>query len=158
MGYRWENLEESARSLYFDWEIWGARRVKPKKNIALKHINSSYPKERFQVDMVYLSDMLLINFPDERYLLSIVDHFSKYGWVVVLTNKKSKTVLKVIWECLKITGKPTILQTDNGGEFNNELLKKFLEQNNIQYVRGSPYHPQSQGAVESFNRTIQNFL
>ena len=37
-------------------------------------------------------------------------------------------------------------------------MKKFLEQNNIQYVRGSPYHPQSQGAVESFNRTIQNFL
>ena len=157
MGYRWENLEESARSLYFDWEICGARGVKPKKNIALKHINSSYPKERFQVDMVYLSDML-INSPDERYLLSIVDHFSKYGWVVVLPNKKSKTVLKAIRECLKITGKPTILQTDNGGEFNNELLKKFLEQNNIQYVRGSPYHPQSQGAVESINRTIQNFL
>ena len=156
-GYRWENLEESARSLYFDWEICGARGVKPKKYIALKHINSSYPKERFQVDMVYLSDML-INSPDERYLLSIVDHFSKYGWVVVLPNKKSKTVLKAIRECLKITGKPTILHTDNGGEFNNELLKKFLEQNNIQYVRGSPYHPQSQGAVESFNRTIQNFL
>ena len=157
MGYGWENLKEPAKSLYFDWEICGARDIKPKKNIALKHINSSYPKERFQVDMVYLSDML-INSPDERYLLSIVDHFSKYGWVVVLTNKKSKTVLKAIRECLKITGKPTILQTDNGGEFNYELLKKFLEHNNIQYVRGSPYHPQSQGAVESFNRTIQNFL
>ena len=29
MGYRWENLEESAISLYFDWEIYGARGVKP---------------------------------------------------------------------------------------------------------------------------------
>ena len=37
-------------------------------------------------------------------------------------------------------------------------MKKFLEQNNIQYVRGSPYHPQSQGAVESFIGTIKNFL
>ena len=116
----------------------------------MKHINSSYPKERFQVDMIYLTDML-INSPDERYLLSIVDHFSKYGWVVILPNKKSNTVLKAIGECLKITGKPTILQSDNDGEFNNELLKNFLEHNNIQYVRGSPYHPQSQGAVESFN-------
>ena len=107
--------------------------------------------------MIYLSDML-INSLDERYLLSMVDHFSKYGWVVVLPNKKSKTVLKAIRECLKITGKPTILQTDNGGEFYNELLKKFLGHNNIQYVRGIPYHPQSQGAVESFNMTIQNFL
>ena len=156
-GYRWENLEESAKSLYFDWEICGTRRVKPKKNIALRHINSSYPKERFQVDMVYLSDML-INSPDEKYLLSIVDHFSKYGWAVVLLNKNIKTILKAIIECLKITGKPTVLQTDNREEFNNELLKRFLEHNNIQYVRGSPYHPQSQGAVERFNRTIQNFL
>ena len=48
--------------------------------------------------------------------------------------------------------------TDNDGNFNNELLKKFLEHDNIQYVRGIPYHPQSQGAVESFSRTIQNFL
>ena len=123
----------------------------------MRHINSSYPKERFQEDIVYLFDML-INSPDERYLLSIVDHFSKYGWVVVLPNKKFKTVLKAIRQCLKITGKLTLLQTDNGGEFNNELLKSFLEHNNIQYVRGSPYHPQSQGAVERFYRTIQNFL
>ena len=107
--------------------------------------------------MVYLSDML-INSPDKRYLFSIVDHLSKYRWVVVLPNKKSKTVKKAIRECLKITEKKTILKTDNGGEFDNELLKKFLEHNNIQYVRGSPYHPQSQGAVESFNKTIQNFL
>ena len=42
----------------------------------MKHINSSYPKERLQVDIAYLSDML-IKYPDERYLLSIVDHFSK---------------------------------------------------------------------------------
>ena len=59
MGYGWEIFEGSARSLYFDWEICGARGVKPKKNIAMKHINSSYPKERFQVDMVYLSEMLI---------------------------------------------------------------------------------------------------
>ena len=37
-------------------------------------------------------------------------------------------------------------------------MKKILEHNNIQYVRGSPYHLQSQGAVESFNRTIQQIL
>ena len=31
-------------------------------------------------------------------------------------------------------------------------------QQGIDHVRGSPYHPQSQGAVEAFNNTIQNFL
>ena len=31
-------------------------------------------------------------------------------------------------------------------------------QQGIDHIRGSPYHPQSQGAVEAFNKTIQNFL
>ena len=59
---------------------------------------------------------------------------------------------------MKLIGKPDILQTDNGGEFNNEKMKAFLKNQKIEYIRGSPYHPQSQEAVEGFNRTIQNFL
>ena len=31
-------------------------------------------------------------------------------------------------------------------------------QQGIDHIRGSPYHPQSQGAVETFNKTIQNFI
>ena len=37
-------------------------------------------------------------------------------------------------------------------------MKVFLKNQKIEYIRSSPYHPQSQGAVEGFNRTIQNFL
>ena len=51
-----------------------------------------------------------------------------------------------------------MIQSDNGGEFNNDLMKDFLLHQVIKYVRCSPYHPQSQGAVEVFNRTVQNFL
>ena len=37
-------------------------------------------------------------------------------------------------------------------------MKVFLKNQKIEYIRGSPYHYQSQGAVEGFNRIIQNFL
>ena len=37
-------------------------------------------------------------------------------------------------------------------------MKVFLKSQKIKYIRGSPYHPQSQGAVEGFNKTIQDFL
>ena len=33
--------------------------------------------------------------------------------------------------------------SDNGLEFNNRLLKIFLENKNILYFRSAPYHPQS---------------
>ena len=50
------------------------------------------------------------------------------------------------------------MQTDNGKEFVNDKLKSFLDKQSIKHITGAPYHPQSQGAVEAFNRTIQKFL
>ena len=40
----------------------------------------------------------------------------------------------------------------------NELLTNRLEKRNIKHILGGKYHPKSQGAVESFNKTIQKFL
>ena len=55
-------------------------------------------------------------------------------------------------------GVPKILQSDNGGEFKNSILDQYLSKINVRHIFGSPYHPQSQGSVEAYNRTIQDFL
>ena len=46
----------------------------------------------------------------------------------------------------------------NGSEFANENFKTYQEKSGIHHNRGSPYHPQNQGAVKAFNRTVQNSL
>ena len=51
-----------------------------------------------------------------------------------------------------------MLHTDNEKEFVNELLTNWLEKRNIKHILRGKYHPQSQRAVESFNKTIQKFL
>ena len=53
---------------------------------------------------------------------------------------------------------PKILHTDNGAEFKNKLIKSYWEGKGINFVNGTPGHPQSQGAIEAFNKTVQNFL
>ena len=88
----------------------------------------------------------------------MIDHFSKYRWIVVLSDKSATTVLRAIKACISIHNKPESLQTDNGSEFVNEELKMYLSKHRIHHIRGSPYHPQIQGAVEAFNRTVQNYL
>ena len=45
-----------------------------------------------------------------------------------------------------------------GKEFVNELLTNWLEKRNNKHILGGKYHPQCQGAVESFNKTIQKIL
>ena len=53
---------------------------------------------------------------------------------------------------------PKILQSDNRGELKNYLLEKYLNKINVSHIFGSPYHPQLQGSLEAYNRTIQDFL
>ena len=57
-----------------------------------------------------------------------------------------------------VIGEPQMLHTDNGKEFVNELLTKMAWYKKYQAFIGRKYHPQSQGAVENFNKTIQKIL
>ena len=81
------------------------------------------------------------------YLLSILDVFSKFGYNYLLGNKRADTVL----------GHIHYIHTDNGKEFCNRLLEVLCESNDIKIIHGRPYHPQSKGAVESYNKELKDY-
>lgn len=49
---------------------------------------------------------------------------------------------------------PTLL-TDNGSGFAGEVLAKYLRARGVKHIFGAPFHPQTQGKVERFNRTLK---
>lgn len=53
-----------------------------------------------------------------------------------------------------IDEKPTLL-TDNGSGFAGEVMAKYLKARGVRHIFGAPYHPQTQGKVERFNRTLK---
>ena len=55
-------------------------------------------------------------------------------------------------------GYPELIQSDNGKEFTNKTLNAHLEGIGVKHLYGSPYHPQSQGEIEAFNKTVQKSL
>lgn len=55
-------------------------------------------------------------------------------------------------------GIPEKILTDNGGEFINKQFKKYFSKKDINLTHVSPRHPQTQGAVELYNRTIKELL
>ena len=72
-------------------------------------------------------------------------------------NKTGDSIVREL--CLIfIQGNLKDLETDNGTCFTNEKVSKNLEAMEIEYIYTSPYHPQSNGSVEAFNKTIQNFF
>lgn len=53
-----------------------------------------------------------------------------------------------------IETRPTLL-TDNGPGFAGEIMAKYLKARGVKHIFGAPYHPQTQGKVERFNRTLK---
>ena len=148
-------MEKSVREFYFNCEVCQQIKKKTKKNVAVYHIPSSRPKERFVIDAVNLSDYIA---NEDRYLITMIDHFSKYGWAKLVKNKSADLVLLTIKHFFTFYGFPEILQSDNRKEFVNQKVENYLSKNNIKFIHGRPYHPQSQGSVEAFNKYNQNAL
>ena len=65
-----------------------------------------------------------------RYLLFVIDIFSRFLWVKPLKNKTAKSVLDALKEVLK-KRKPVRMRVDKGSEFVNRWVKKYLKDNDI---------------------------
>jgi len=93
-----------------------------------------------------------------KWILSVIDLFTKKAWVAALKNKTASEVWNALKKILdEMDETPHIIQSDNGNEFKAEL-SAGLEEKGIKQIFSSPYHPQSQGAVESFNGTFKRLL
>ena len=66
------------------------------------------------------------------YLLSPIDLFGKYTWVVPLKDKRGITIVNAFQKIISKVCKPKKLWVDLGGEFYNNLFKRFLKINNIE--------------------------
>ena len=88
-----------------------------------------------------------------RYLLMVIDVFSKFGWIEPLKNKKGETVVKEFKNILETGRKPQNLWTDNGVAFYNKDFKKLLEEEGINLY--PTQNEEKSSVVERWNRTIK---
>ena len=93
-----------------------------------------------------------------KYILNIIDHYSKLVGSYLLKNKSANEVLFKINEFICHYGIPKILQTDHGKEFDNNLLKDYCKNNNIQLITSGVRHPTTNGVVEVVHKDIKNSL
>ena len=63
-----------------------------------------------------------------KFLLCVIDIYSKYAWVVTLKDKKGASIVNVFQSILKKSNrKPNKVWVDKGGEFYNRSMKSWLE-------------------------------
>ena len=98
-----------------------------------------------------------------KYLLCAIDLFSKYAWVVPLKDKRGISIVNAFQKILDSSKstkansqgrKPNKIWVDKGGEFYNNLFKRFLR---IKYIEIYSTHNEGKSVVaERFIRTLEN--
>ena len=93
------------------------------------------------------------------FMLVICDHFTRWVEVMAITDHTAQTVADVfVTEFVCRFGLPIQIHTDQGTEFMSNLFKQMCQLLNLKQSRNTPYHPQADGLVERFNRTVQQML
>ena len=124
------------------------------------HDKTTQPNQLWQTDFTYLKVIGWGWF----YLSTILDDYSRYiiAWKLC-TTMKTGDVTDTLDLALQASGcdhatvvhKPRLL-SDNGASYISGELADWLEDQQMDHVRGAPYHPQTQGKIERWHQTLKN--
>ena len=127
------------------------RRPHQKKRAPLQSITSSSPMDLISIDFVHLET----SSGGYEYILTIVDHFSRFLQAYVTKDKSAKTAARHLYQdFIPRFGIPARLLHDQGKEFEHGLFHHLEKLCSITRSRTAPYHPETNGQCERMNQTI----
>jgi len=97
------------------------------------------------------------------YLSTIMDDYSRYiiYWELCKSMKDvdvERCVEQALNRANLVPDQRPKLLSDNGPCYKSTELKDFLDAKGIQHINGSPYHPQTQGKIERYHRSMKNII
>lgn len=94
-----------------------------------------------------------------RYIITAIDAYSRYGFAKPVTQTKTNDVIKFLCdEIIKHHGPPIRMVSDNGVQFTSAEFKDFIKKLAIAHHKTCEYHPQSNGMDERLNGTLTKIL
>ena len=108
---------------------------------------------------MYLLDMPITSAKGNRYVLVMVDFFSRWMETCPLSDKTAISVANAFFSNIVCRfGMPSVIHSDQGREFENKVLHELCILGGSHKTKTTPYHPESDGLVERFNRTLLMML
>jgi transposase InsO family protein len=127
---------------------WERRR----KQAKLKNYHAS---RRFAIVAVDVVEISLTAVDGAKEVLAICDQFTRFVVVVPIKDETAVTVARALLQhWILLFGPPERLLSDNGPDICGEVIRHLCAATGIKKVFTTPRHPQTEGTVERFNRTL----
>ena len=159
----WELLRERFfwPGMYRDTEAYIAQcnkcvRRKSKPHVApLQPILVSQPLELVHMDFLSLEPSK----GNIENVLVITDHFTRYALAFPSKTQSAQATAKILWDNFIVHyGFPSSFISDQGRNFESELIAELCAIAKVDKVHTTPYHPMTNGMCERFNSTLCNML
>ncbi|XP_014498730.1 uncharacterized protein LOC106759872 [Vigna radiata var. radiata] len=121
----------------------------------LHNIVSPWPFSQWGMDRV---GPFPISRSQKKFLLVVVDYFTKWVEVEPLAKISTTQVKRFVWRLICRFGLPRTMITDNGRQFIDKRLQNFYKELGINSITSSVEHPQTNGQAEAANKIIVNEL
>ena len=126
------------------------------KNLERNPTYSYFRRYQFQIDLIDIQNLSQWN-DNSKYILAVIDIFSRRAFAVAVKSKTSQEVLAAFKNILDQAGDPTLtLVADKGCELRNKEFINFCKSRKINFFHN---HTSVHASfVERFNRTLQNMI
>ena len=95
---------------------------------------------------------------NNRFVLTVMDLATHYPEAIALPEHTAPQVAKALSTVFCRFGFCHEILSDQGSDFMSDVMAYFLKEFNINHIRTSPYHPQTNGSCERFHRTMKSMI
>ena len=129
-----------------------ARKSPCPRKVPMGHAKVGHRWERVAMDLL---DMSVTTSRGNRYVLVMVDCFTRWTEAFPLPDKTAQSVVDAFFnQVVCHFGMPSVIHFDQGREFENKIMQELCLLGGAYKTLTAPYHPESDGMVERFNRTL----
>ena len=154
--FYWFGMKGDIEDYVLKCEIWNSKKPSPKVKCAkLKQYLVGVPLERIAID---ICGPWPLSSKGNKYILVVMDYFTKFAEAYPLHSMDAETVGQtLVNEFIMRYGVPLQLHSDRGTNFMSDLFK-MCQLLGVEKTQTTSFHPQSDGLVERFNKTLETML
>lgn len=154
-GYHWNHLKQEAAKVTSQCKECLRFNIVKHGYHPLSPISADTPFEHVAID---LAGPFATSTRNNHYLFVLVDVHSRFTVLRALPDKSMNTIAETLIEIFCNFGFPKIVQSDNGTEFVNKVIKHLTSTAMIDHRLVTPYHPRANGLAERYVQTATRLI